>query len=144
MNNDNDRILYKIGWGVFALTFLIIALIQIFRINYHLLFLPCLFNRLTGLYCPGCGGTRSVISLIHGRPLTSIRYNPIVMYGVVIYAWYMISNTIEVLSKHTFKIGMKYRDNYFWYGLAIILIFCLVRNILLVVFDIDITFISFK
>jgi len=141
MNNDNDKILYKVGLGILALSILIIALIQIFRINYQLFFLPCLFNLLTGLYCPGCGGTRSVISLIHGYPIASLKYNPIVIYGVAIYAWYMLSNTIELLSKHTIKIGMKYRDFYLWLGLGILLLFCFIRNLLLVAFGIDITFI---
>lgn len=140
MSNDNDRILYKIGWAVLALSFLIVSLIHILKINYQLFMLPCLFHQLTGLYCPGCGGTRSVISLIHGQIVASIRYNPIVMYGVIIYAWYMISNTIELLSKHRIKIGMKYRDAYLWYGLGILIIFFILRNFLLLTFHIDITF----
>lgn len=28
--------------------------------------LPCLFKTLTGIPCPGCGGQRSVLFLIHG------------------------------------------------------------------------------
>jgi hypothetical protein len=28
-------------------------------------FLPCLFNLLTGLYCPGCGATRAMHALVH-------------------------------------------------------------------------------
>jgi hypothetical protein len=140
MDTDNDKILYKIGWGVFALTFLIVTLISVLKIKYQLFLFPCLFHKLTGLYCPGCGGTRSVTSLLHGHPITSIRYNPIVIYGVLIYAWYMISNTIEKLSKHTIKIGMKYRDSYFVIGLGIILIFCFIRNFILIAFGIDITF----
>lgn len=139
MDTDNDKILYKIGWGVFALTFLIVTLISVFKIRYQLFLFPCLFHRLTGLYCPGCGGTRSVTSLLHGHPIISIRYNPIVMYGVLIYAWYMISNTIEKLSKHTINIGMKYRDSYFVIGLGILIVFCVVRNFLLVAFGLDIT-----
>lgn len=45
---------------------------------------PCLFHLLTGLYCPGCGGTRAVWYLLHGRIFESIRYHPLVPYTVVV------------------------------------------------------------
>ena len=35
----------------------------------------CPFHRLTGLYCPGCGNTRSVLALMDGDLLLSLRYN---------------------------------------------------------------------
>ena len=28
----------------------------------------CPLHDLTGLYCPGCGGTRSLTALLHGKP----------------------------------------------------------------------------
>lgn len=28
-------------------------------------FLACVFHRVTGLYCPGCGGTRAMHALVH-------------------------------------------------------------------------------
>ena len=28
---------------------------------------PCLFHLVTGAYCPGCGGTRALLALLHGR-----------------------------------------------------------------------------
>jgi|GEM_PF-343323 len=36
----------------------------------------CTVRRLTGLDCPGCGLTRSVICLAHGDPVDSWRMNP--------------------------------------------------------------------
>jgi len=29
--------------------------------------LPCLFQKFTGIPCPGCGGQRSVVHLLHGE-----------------------------------------------------------------------------
>ena len=44
---------------------------------------PCLFHLVTGAYCPGCGGTRALLALLHGRLADSIRLNPLVLYMAV-------------------------------------------------------------
>ncbi|RDY32202.1 DUF2752 domain-containing protein [Lachnotalea glycerini] len=141
MNTDNDKMLYQIGLVLLILALFTISLIYLFHIHYEIFLFPCLFHKLTGLYCPGCGGTRSVHALLHGHPLVSLQYNPIVVYCVCIYICYMFSNTIEILSKHKIKIGMKYRDCYIMLGLILILIFFIIRNILLIAFHIDLTII---
>ncbi len=41
----------------------------------------CFFHELTGLYCPGCGGTRAFIALMEGDLARSFFYHPIVLYG---------------------------------------------------------------
>lgn len=45
---------------------------------------PCLFHSLTGLYCPGCGGTRAVRSLLKGDLRMSFQYHPLVLYTVIV------------------------------------------------------------
>lgn len=35
----------------------------------------CVFHRLTGLNCPGCGATRAVYALLHGRWSVALRDN---------------------------------------------------------------------
>lgn len=44
---------------------------------------PCLFHFITGLYCPGCGGTRAIRALFHGEILKSFCYHPFVLYAVI-------------------------------------------------------------
>jgi hypothetical protein len=36
---------------------------------------PCVINMTTGLSCPGCGMTRLVLSLVHGKVYQAFRYN---------------------------------------------------------------------
>jgi len=36
----------------------------------------CVMHRVSGLWCPLCGGTRALRSLLHGDVMTSLGYNP--------------------------------------------------------------------
>ncbi|MBQ8517071.1 MAG: DUF2752 domain-containing protein [Akkermansia sp.] len=44
----------------------------------------CTFRRLTGLECPGCGGTRALRALISGEVWTALRYNPFIIAALPI------------------------------------------------------------
>lgn len=43
------------------------------------LYPPCLFHRLTGLYCPGCGTLRALAALLHGRLAEAFGLNPLMV-----------------------------------------------------------------
>ena len=47
---------------------------------------PCPFKALTGLQCPGCGGTRALHALLHGDVAGAFALNPMlfVVIGTVI------------------------------------------------------------
>jgi len=47
--------------------------------------MPCLFQRMTGLYCPGCGGTRAVRALLSGHPVLSFLYHPVAAASWILY-----------------------------------------------------------
>lgn len=104
----------------------------------EMLKVPCIFHTITGLYCPGCGGTRAVKEFLKGNWILSFFYHPIVLYGFLIYFWFMLSHTIEQLSKHRLQIGMRYRDIYLWIALAIVIINTAVKDIALTAFHTDI------
>lgn len=59
--------------------------------------IPCVFQSLTGLYCPGCGGTRAVRSLLKGDLLMSFKYHPLVLYTI---AALIIELIIYYYSRH--------------------------------------------
>lgn len=93
---------------------------------------PCIFFQETGLYCPGCGGTRSVLSLLKGNIIQSFLYHPIVMFTVVMILWYVISHIVEWVSKGRLQTGLRFQNRYVYAGAAIVLINWLVRNVLLI------------
>ena len=48
----------------------------------------CLFKRITGIPCPSCGSTRSVLSLLKGDVLGALFWNP---FGFILMAIMIIS-----------------------------------------------------
>ena len=51
---------------------LFLALLRLLKIPLNHILLPCIFHKLTGLYCPGCGGTRAVYWLLKGNVAYSL------------------------------------------------------------------------
>jgi hypothetical protein len=50
-------------------------------------FPTCAFHRLTGLNCPGCGATRSLYALLHGRWQLALRDNALfILTGIALAA----------------------------------------------------------
>lgn len=41
--------------------------------------LVCIFYKITGLYCPGCGSGRASYSILHGQLYQAFRYNPLLV-----------------------------------------------------------------
>ncbi len=123
-------------YGLIALVFIVIVSVILFFVQkYDINLPPCTFNMITGLYCPGCGGTRAIKALLHGQIIKSALYHPFVLYGVVIYLWFMISHTIRKFINHNVK-GMQYRNIYIYIWLVILVLNFIIRNILLVKFNI--------
>jgi len=61
---------------------------------------PCLFHRMTGYYCPGCGATRSVYALLHGRIGASFFYYPAIPVALLLLIWMCISLLAERIVGH--------------------------------------------
>lgn len=97
----------------------------------------CVFHYVTGLYCPGCGGTRAVLALMHGKLWRSFGFHPVVPYTACVGGWFMISQTIERITKGRVPVGMHFREIYLWIALVLVVANCLVKNIALLVFHTD-------
>ena len=58
------------------------ALVYSFNPSVHHFYPVCEFHRLTGLNCPGCGGTRALYALLHGDLPTALRDNALAVVGL--------------------------------------------------------------
>lgn len=96
----------------------------------------CAFLNATHMYCPGCGGTRALFSLLHLRIKNSLCYNPAVILGALLLLYYEITVFMTLLSKEEKKY---YSESPFpiYVYVSLVLIYTIVRNVLLVVFSID-------
>lgn len=86
----------------------------------------CVFHKTTGLYCLGCGGTRSIMALLHGNIPLAFRNNPLGPALVVLLLLWYIEKSAEALGKPVKLIPRKFA---FWMVLlALVFIWNLIRN----------------
>lgn len=133
-----ENALFQIGWSVVGVLLIIYTLYKIFPFPPLPFTATCAFRKLFGLYCPGCGGTRAVFLLLHGHFWNSFICHPLVPYSAIIGGWFLISQTVERISKGRLKIGMRYRDIYLWIALVIVIANFIVKNALLLIWHMDI------
>ena len=49
--------------------------------------IPCLFRKLTGLQCPGCGNTRAALALLRLDAAAAFGYNPLFLLEFFYLLW---------------------------------------------------------
>ena len=123
-------------WGLIVLFASVILGYTFFRFLLPHLTAPCIFLFVTGLYCPGCGGTRAVEALFHGEIFLSLWSHPRVLYTVALYVAFMGSHTLELFIPD-FK-ALKFHSWYVYGALGIVIVNCIIKNILLLGFGITI------
>lgn len=132
---QQERGLYVGGWLLLAVFILFVAVRRIWGGAWFLP--PCLVYKWTGYYCPGCGGTRAVQALLEGRFAASFFYHPVVLYGAVIYIWYMVSHSVACLSGGRAPIGLRYSDKYLYGAVIVILVQWVLKNAVKAIWGID-------
>ena len=109
-----------------------------FIISYYKSGAPCLFHHVTGLYCPGCGGTRAVLLLLHGHPLLSFIYHPLVLYMAILCLYIILRHSYDALRTHSLRIERFYlKPRMVWTMLFIVIANFLIKNIALIFLHLD-------
>lgn len=97
----------------------------------HLSLSPCVLYTYFGLYCPGCGGTRAFISLLHGHFLQSLWYHPLVPYSALLFGAFMLTQALARLTHHRYFCGLRFHNWYLYAAIGIVAANCIIKNILL-------------
>ena len=96
-----DRIEFGIIYGGIALLILGAG-----RLHPILSFAPdCVFKGLTGIPCPTCGSTRSVVYLSHGKVLSAFAMNPLTtlcLISAVVYFFFSLMSSVFDLPRISF------------------------------------------
>ena len=79
---------------------------------------PCLFHRVTGLWCPGCGSTRALHQLVHGHPAAAFRLNPLVI-SLLPWIGYLVARRGRVAV----------RPVWIWAFVGVVMAFGVLRNV---------------
>ena len=114
-----------------------ILLLVLFILVYNdIISIPCIFHKLTGLYCPGCGATRMVKSILRLDFYQAFRYNqllfiytPFIIVLFINYIYCIFKKKNNILNKI---------PNYVWWILVVItVLYGILRNIFPVLGPLD-------
>lgn len=91
--------------------------------------MPCFFDKVLGIYCPGCGGTRALTALVHGRLLEALWYHPLILYLAVVGGGFMLTQGLERLGIRHVR-GWRYHTWYLYAAIGLIVLNFIVKNVL--------------
>ncbi|MBO7304537.1 MAG: DUF2752 domain-containing protein [Clostridia bacterium] len=130
--------------NLYILIFMNLALI-LFAIVYTLYFnytkgteheIKCITQEKFGIYCPGCGGSRSLNAFMHLDFYKSLFYYPAIPVAAILVLTYDVQLVITLIKKDTSYTEERKFYSFILIPIVIILTF-VIRNVLLFVFKID-------
>lgn len=63
------------------------AIVLFYILNLNGIGIPCLFHRITGLLCPGCGNSRAALALLRLDFFSALKYNLLFPVEFFYIAW---------------------------------------------------------
>lgn len=95
-------------------------------IGYEKHFPECFVHKATGVWCTGCGNTRSVNAMLHGHFITALRDNPAMPVIAFLLLMLYLETVIGIWGK---DVKLLPRKGWFWgCVIAAFLVFYVARN----------------
>lgn len=110
-------------WGVaWAGVALVLGLLYSHRPEGQFFYPRCSFHTLSGLWCPGCGGLRSMHELLHGRWAEAVHCNALFVLGTPLaLAWWAWRRRCEP--------GTVTGPRTVWVVFLVVVVFTVLRNL---------------
>jgi hypothetical protein len=119
------------AWKKAAYIALLLAAIGYLLVNIYTpdLYHPvCIFHRLTGLYCAGCGGTRAMAALLQGDVLLALRDNALIILLLPAAFYFYLRGFLITFFGKTRLPAPKNTAPWLWALLASTAVFMIIRN----------------
>ena len=88
----------------------------------------CMFHRITGLQCPGCGGLRAAHQLLRGNIAAAYHLNALVVFGAPLAVAFTVRQVLRAL-RHQ-PASFEIRPSWLWTGIAVLVVFGIARNLM--------------
>src|SRR5688572_958692 len=97
--------------------------------SYSRYFPPCVFYKLTGWYCPGCGSQRAFHDLLHGDVLEAAGHNILFVLFVPLMIFAAVAAINNIFRKRRMQQAVFYSALFARAVLVVVLAFWLFRNV---------------
>ena len=106
----------------------IILILYILFVDVTGMGIPCLFRMLTGLKCPGCGITHSLISLLHGNIYEAFKCHDLFIISLPVLAYLFIVYICRYYQHHKFYLN-RYENSITWILVILYVVRCIIINL---------------
>ncbi len=117
-----------INWGLLIVIAGVAILFFILDPSKNAIFPRCMFNSITGYYCPGCGSQRAVHSLLHLDIAGVVHYNFLFLPALLLIIYHYLHPFLNRIFKWKLP-NIFYFKNTPWIILGVVFIFWILRNI---------------
>lgn len=91
--------------------------------------LPCPIHSLTGLYCPGCGASRALASLLRLDFYAAFRWNPLLVPVLPFALFYLMWGSASWVRHGRNTLDERIPPKLLWALVVVVLLYFLLRNI---------------
>jgi hypothetical protein len=104
MNRSDNPVTWVLVAAALAVSAAAGLLLFFFDPSHYNFYPVCLFHRLTGLLCPGCGALRATHQLLHGNLVAAFRLNPLLILSLPLLAWFGAVSAVRILKQEPVRI----------------------------------------
>lgn len=90
---------------------------------------PCVIHSLTGLYCPGCGASRALASLLRFELYQAFRWNPLMVVLFPFALFYVVWGSVSFVRCGRNTLDDRIPTGLLWGLAAVVLLYFALRNL---------------